>query len=176
MEHINIQTLENGMLRLTAEAGYALYNDNTRQSYDEVIAKSANGFRAVLSGVAPTPHERTLADAKLERIAALHAYAEEDKKFYIGSKAMWVGPNERANLKNAVEALAAQGVESVEYEGVTLTVQTALQMISAVEAYAALHSMNEARHRDAINAKRSINTVDKYNFTGGYPESPVFNN
>ena len=170
MDHINIIQLENGMLRLTPETGYALYSDLSQQSYKEAEVKSVRGWRAVLSGIQPEPHERTLADAKLEKIAALHAYAEADKKFYIGNKAMWVGPDKRANLKNAVEALSAQGVESVQYEGVTLPVSTALQMISAVEAYAALHSMNEARHKDAINAKRAINTVDAYEFTGGFPE------
>lgn len=172
MEHIIITQLENGMSLLRPEEGYFLYNIYTQRRHSEAVVSDTDGWTAVLSGISPTPHERTLAEAKLERIAALHTYAEADKKFYIGNKAMWVGPNERANLKNAVEALAAQGMETVEYEGIALPVQTALQMISAVEAYAALHSMNEARHREAINAKRAISTVDSYDFTGGYP-SPL---
>lgn len=174
-EHIIITQLENGMSLLRPEEGYRLYNQFMQRFHSEAVVSDTDGWVAILSGVDPTPHERTLVEAKLERIAALHAYAEADKKFYIGSKAMWVGPNERANLKNAVEALAAQGVETVEYEGVTLPVQTALQMISAVEAYAALHSMNEARHKEAINAKRAISTVDSYDFTGGFPGAPRFN-
>ena len=175
MQHINIESLENGLFRLTPEDGYILYSDLAQQSYKEAEVKSVNGWRAVLSGIQPEPHERTLDEAKAEKIAALHAYAEADKKFYIGSKPMWVGPNERANLKNAVEALAAQGVSTVQYEGMTIPVQTALQMISAVEAYAALHSMNEARHKATIEAKRAISTVDAYDFTDGFPENPRFN-
>ena len=175
MEHIKTTVLANGMLHLQPEVGYALYNDITYQFYAEAIVKTEKGFRAVLDGISPEPHERTLDDAKAEKLAALAAFVLADKKFYIGKKAMWVGPNERANLKNAVEALSSQGVESVQYEGMTLPVATALQMISAVEAYAALHSMNEARHRATILAKRAISTVDAYDFTGGFPESIRFN-
>ena len=87
---------------------------------------------------------------------------------------MWVGPNERANLKNAAEALQAQGVITVPFEGATIPVETALQMLAAVEVYAAYHSMTEAQHRATISAKRSIERVDEYDFTTGYPESPVF--
>ena len=65
MQHINIQTLENGLLRLTPEEGYILYNTLSQQTYREAEVKSINGWRAVLQGVQPEPHERTLADAKL---------------------------------------------------------------------------------------------------------------
>ena len=174
MEHINITKLENGMLRLTPETGYALYSSLSRQTYSEAEVKSTNGWKAVLSGTDPEPHERTLEDAKREKLAALHAFAEADKKFYIGNKAMWVGPDKRANLKNAVEALIARGISSVEYEGITIPADTALQMISAVEVYAAFHSMNEAKHRETINAKRSTERVDEYDVTTGYPEAPRF--
>lgn len=175
IDNLTITELPNGMLRLVPNPGYILYNIYTQRRHSEAIVSDTDGWIAVLSGISPTPHERTLEDAKLEKIAALHAYAEADKKFYIGNKVMWVGPDKRANLKNAVEALAAQGMETVEYEGITLPVQTALQMISAVEAYAALHSMNEARHKEVINAKRAISTVDSYDFTGGFPGAPRFN-
>ena len=74
MEHIIITTLSNGMLRLEPEAGYILYNDYTGQRYAEAIVKNTAGFRAVLSGIQPTPHERTLEDAKTEKLAALKAY------------------------------------------------------------------------------------------------------
>lgn len=171
-EHIIITPLTDNRVRLTAEPGYKLYNDITRRFYSvaEISADTKHPFRAILSGVDPTPAERTIEIAIKEKLAALDAFVKEDKKFYIGRKAMWVGPNERSNLKNAAEALQAQGVVSVQYEGMTLPVSTALQMISAVEAYAALHSMNEARHKETINAKRAINTVDAYDFTGGYPQ------
>jgi len=172
--HIIIETLENGLLRLRAEDGYNLYNEVAQRFYSEAVVKSAENYRAIPKGIDPQPHERTIDDAKKEKLAALHAFAENDKKFYIGNKPMWVGPNERANLKNAVEALAAQGVETVQYEGMTLPVVTALQMISAVEAYAAIHTMTEARHKANIEAKRAISTVDAYDFTAGYPEKLVF--
>lgn len=173
-DNITITELQNGMLRLVANQGYNLYNEVAQRFFSEAVVKSAENYRAVPKGIDPQPHERTLEDAIKERLAALHAFAEADKKFFIGNKPMWVGPNERANLKNAVEALAAQGVETVQYEGMTLPVATALQMVSSVEAYAALHSMNEARHKAAILAKRAISTVDEYDYTVGFPENLKF--
>ena len=164
-----------GLYKLQPAYGYKLYNIFTQRFHSEAIVADTDGWAAIIDGSSPEPHEKTLDEAKAEKIAALHAYAEADKKFYIGSKAMWVGPNERANLKNAVEALASQGVSTVQYEGMTITTDVALQMISAVEAYAALHSMNEARHKATIEAKRAISTVDAYDFTGDFPESPRFN-
>lgn len=177
MEHIIETLLENGYTRLTPEAGYALLNTLTNTTYSEAVVSknSKKNYIAIVDGVSPEPHERTLDDAKAEKLAALSDFVRADKKFYIGSKPMWVGPEKRANLKNAVEALVAQGVESVEYEGLTIPAQSALQMITAVEAYAALHSMAEARHRAAIASKRAINTVDSYDFTTGFPIAPVFN-
>lgn len=174
MKHATITPQPNGLLHIAADPGYVLYSDRTRQTYNEVVTKSEKGFSTIADGIDPQPHERTLEDAKREKLAALHAFAEKDKKFYIGNKPMWVGPNERANLKNAVEALAAQGVETVQYEGMTLTVATALQMISSVEAYAALHTINEARHKANIEAKRAISTVDEYDYTVGFPENLKF--
>lgn len=174
MEHIILTPLSDGMLRLAPEAGYLLHSDITNRNYSEAITSSTDGFRAVLSGVSPEPHERTLDDAKAEKLAALKAFAAEDKYFLLGSAKMWLGPEKRANLKNAAEALKAQFAETVQYEGKTIPTDTALQMLSAVEAYAALHTMNEATHKAAIEAKRSINTVDNYNFTTGYPEHLTF--
>lgn len=176
-EHIIVTPIGNDLVRLTPEPGYRLYNDITRRFYSvaEIGADTKHPFVAVLDGIDPEPHERTIEDAIKEKLAALDAFIASNKKFYIGRKAMWVGPNERSNLKNAAEALQAQGVTTVPYEGVTIPIETALQMIAAVEVYAAYHSMAEAQHRATISAKRSIERVDEYDFTTGYPESPVFN-
>lgn len=170
MEHIIKTPLQDGMLHLTPEAGYLLHSDIANRNYSEAITSSAEGFRAVLSGVSPEPHERTLEDAKAEKLAALKAFVASDKYFLVNNKPMWIGPDKRANLKNAAEALKAQGVVSVSYEGMTFTVEQALSLLSGIEAYAARHSLNEETHKAAINAKRAISTVDSYDFTTGYPE------
>lgn len=42
MEHITITTLENGYVRLTPEAGYALLNKITNVTYSEAVIKEAD--------------------------------------------------------------------------------------------------------------------------------------
>ena len=175
MEHATITPISDGYSRITPDAGYALLDTNTNRVHSDVITNKPERYKAILTSVNPQPHERTLDDAKAEKLAALASFCAADKYFTIGNKQMWAGPEKRANLKNAAEALNAQGVTSVQYEGIYIPIATALQMLSAVEAYAALHTMNEERHRATINAKRAINTVDSYDFTTGYPQHITFN-
>lgn len=49
MEHINVKNLGNGMVRLTPDNGYTLYNVRTRQNYSEAVVKENQKsiFRAV---------------------------------------------------------------------------------------------------------------------------------
>lgn len=100
--------------------------------------------------------------------------SDEVNSFSVGGKSMWLSPDRRGNLKNACESMQGAGRETVPFEGVILPVDTALQMLSAIENYAAECSIVTATHRAAIEAKRSINTVRSYDFTTGYPEKLVF--
>lgn len=47
MEHIIIETLENGLLRLRAEKGYRLYNEVAQRFYSEAIVESAKNYKAI---------------------------------------------------------------------------------------------------------------------------------
>lgn len=176
MEHIIIQNLDNGLLRLTPEEGYRLYNDLTQTFVSEAIVKSAKGFRAVLSGISPEPHERTLDDAKKEKLAALKAYdaSPDVNSFSLGGQSMWIAPDDRANYILTLQGAKRLGVESVAFLGQTIPVDNALAMLDAVNLYAMQCVGVTEAHRAAINAKRAIRTVDEYDFTVGYPEKLSF--
>ena len=176
MEHIIITTLSNGMLRLEPEAGYILYNDYTGQRYAEAIVKTTAGFRAVLSGIQPTPHERTLEDAKAEKLAALKAYdaSPSVNSFSIGGQSTWIAPDERANYQLTVVAAQEAGIESVPFKGVTLTTDQAIACLKAVDIYAMQCVIVRDAHAAAINALTSIEAVDEYDFKTGYPEKLSF--
>lgn len=176
MEHIIITTLSNGMLRLEPEAGYILYNDYTGQRYAEAIVKTTAGFRAVLSGIQPTPHERTLEDAKTEKLAALKAYDASPavNSFSIGGKSMWIAPDERANYILTLQGAKRLGVETVTFLGQTIPVDNALQMLDAVNLYAMQCVGVTEAHAAAIRAKKKIEAVDAYDFTVGYPQKLNF--
>ena len=80
MEHIYIKELEDGFYELKPYEGYILWNENTQRKYSEAITKSTKGFVAVLNGISPKPHERTVEDAKKEKLAALNSYMENSIK------------------------------------------------------------------------------------------------
>lgn len=176
MEHIIITTLSNGMLRLEPEAGFVLYNDYTGQRYAEAIVKTTAGFRAVLSGIQPTPHERTLDDAKTEKLAALKAYDASPavNSFSLGGQSMWIAPDERANYILTLQGAKRLGVETVTFLGQTIPVDNALQMLDAVNLYAMQCVAVTNSHAEAIKAKKKIETVDAYDFKVGYPEKLSF--
>lgn len=176
MDNVTIITLPNGMLRLIPNDGYTLYNDYTRQTYAEAIVKTTAGFRAVLSGIQPTPHKRTLEDAKTEKLAALKAYDASTavNSFSIGGQSTWIAPDERANYQLTVVAAQEAGIESVPFKGVTLTTDQAIACLKAVDIYAMQCVIVTEAHAAAINALTSIEAVDAYDFKVGYPEKLSF--
>lgn len=176
MEHLIITTLESGLLRIVAEEGYYLWNDTTQRRYSEAIASSASGFRAILLPVPPEPHERTLDEAKAEKLAALKAYDASPavNSFSIGSTSLWLSPDERANYLLTMQAASEKGITSVPFMGLSIPTEQAIAMLKAVNIYAMQCVAVTNSHAEAIKAKRSISTVDSYDFTAGYPEHLTF--
>ena len=176
-EHIYIKELEDGFYELKPYEGYILWNEVTQRKYSEAITKSTEGFVAILNGIPPEPHERTVEDAKKEKLAALDRYMEGNiKEFFVNGKSMWIGPNERANYKNALEALIERHpeVETINYAGINIAPSVALQGLAEIEVYALICDSVKNTHITKIKAKKSITTVDSYNFTTGFPEKLTF--
>lgn len=118
----------------------------------------------------------TLEVAKNLKIANLCEFDASDNvnSFTIDGISMWLSPSRRSNLKNAVEALKAQGIETITFIGKTISVDNALAMLSAIESYAAISTMVTDNHKIAINALETKEAVAAYDFTIGYPEKLSF--
>lgn len=113
-----------------------------------------------------------LATRKGMKIAELGLYDASSAVniFTLNEVPMWLSPALRANLKNAVEALQSQGVTNVVFMGFTIPATDALQMLAAIEGYAAVCSQVTDSHRVAIADLESIADVERYDYTVGYPE------
>ena len=175
-EHLIITQLENNLLRITAEAGYKLYNDDAQRFFSNAVTDSTKGWRAVLDGSSPEPHERTLAEAKAEKIAELVRYdaSEAVNSFTIGNVTTWISKEDRPNLRNTCLAYQEKGDEAVNFMGMDIPIATALSILSQLDIYAAECYKQTKVHEASINAKRTIATVDNYDFTTGYPEKLQF--
>lgn len=177
MEHATIKPIANNMYRIVPDAGYRLFNFFTGRYHSEVETRNVSQWQAVSDGSPqPQPHERTLDEAKAERLNALAVYdsSEAVNGFTLSGTTMWIAPDERANYILTLQGAQRLGVEDVTFLGQTIPVALALQMLDAVNLYAMQCVAVTEAHRAAINALTTIAEVDNYDFTTGYPEKLNF--
>lgn len=124
--------------------------------------------------------ERTLEDAKQEKIAEISAYDTSDavNSFTLGETPMWIHREDRISIMNSTTILQEAGIETTTLwnDGVkyTLPCATLIQMLQALEIYAlACYDVTE-EHKANVNALTTIEEVDSYDYTTGYPEHLTF--
>ena len=175
MEHIIITQLDNGLLRLTAEAGWILVKGD--KMYSEAEVKSVNGWSTVAGTPVPPPTpEEELTRAKAEKLAELAAYDRSGNVngFTLAGHTIWIAPAERTNYLNTMQGAARLGIESVPFMGQTIAVADAITMLDAINIYAMQCVAVTDAHRSAINALATIEEVEAYDFTVGYPDKLNF--
>lgn len=174
--HIIIETLENGLLRLRAEDGYNLYNEVAQRFYSEAVVKSAENYRAIPKGIDPQPHERTLQDAIKERLALLHAYDQSDAvlSFTFNGQKMWLNPQQRTNYLMTINAAEEQGMTAVPFGGAQVPIAQARQVLNALAIYAMQAMAVTDAHMAEVRSMTDIASVDAFDHTAGYPSNPVF--
>ena len=172
------------------------YNPTTLEWYTEGTSLTHKIGNGVFSGIPseerltewgfeewiepePTP-EQLLARAKSAKIANLQAYDSSDavNSFSVDNKDMWVPADKRAVLRTSIEAYKALGAESITkvWEGKDYTFSTSDwdTMLNQVEVYASECFNQTQRHAAAINALTTVEDVESYDFTTGYPEKLEF--
>ena len=124
--------------------------------------------------------DNTLDVIKEEAIEQITDYdqSEDVNSFTLQGKQMWLPKETRVGLvnsitieKNAGKATTVLWFGGERYE---LPVDTALQMLSALELYALECYNVTAAHKAAVNALESVEDVVSYDYTQGYPEKLNF--
>lgn len=117
---------------------------------------------------------------KEEAIEQITEYdqSEDVNSFTLQGKQMWLPKETRVGLVNSITIEKNTGKETTilwfggeKYE---LPVDTALQMLSALELYALECYNVTAVHKAAVNALESVEDVVAYDYTQGYPEKLNF--
>ena len=117
---------------------------------------------------------------KEEAIEQITEYdqSEDVNSFTLQSKTMWLPKETRVGLVNSVTIEKNAGKETTVLwfggERYELPVDTALQMLSALELYALECYNVTAAHKAAVNALESVEDVVAYDYTQGYPEKLNF--
>ena len=117
---------------------------------------------------------------KEEAIEQITEYdqSEDVNSFTLQGKTMWLSKETRVGLVNSVTIEKNAGKETTVLwfggERYELPVDTALQMLSALELYALECYNVTAAHKAAVNALESVEDVVAYDYTQGYPEKLNF--
>ena len=131
--------------------------------------------------IEPEPSaEELLANAKAEKIAQIENYdsSENVEQFIINGTPMWLGHELRQQIRTSADAYSAMGYENMTkvFNGVEFTFPIAvwIQMLNALEIYAAEALNTTERHKAAINAMTNVQDVIDYDYTQGYPAKLEF--
>lgn len=131
------------------------------------------GFTLVEEHV-PTQAE-LLEQARANKLAELEAYDSSNavNSFTLNNVPMWLDYATRQQLRTSIEAYQAQGIEQVTkwFNGVQFTFPTAtwLYMLNQLEVYASDALNVTESHKAAIKSLGSIEDIEEYDFTLGYP-------
>lgn len=121
------------------------------------------------------PQGRTIEDAKREKIAEIEAYDTSNSVngFTLGGQQMWLSLEERKNMRQSLIALKAQGIETFTYWNglipITMPVVQFESIMNAVEVYALQCFNVTAQHKAMIEELTSIEEIDAFDVTIGYP-------
>lgn len=137
----------------------------------------------VISMTLPS-NERTLEQAKTAKIFDIEQY---DRSSMVNSftiingedeMSAWITPDKRSNYKNSIDAAELVGLTEVHpvFNRVqfTLPTQTAKLALAQIQLYADRCFIVTETHKAEVEALDSIEAVDNYDITAGYPEKLSF--
>ena len=154
---------------LLNDAQKAFYEANSNASVKEVFDMQ----------ITPAP-ERTLEQAKNEKVREIEEYDSSDavNSFTISGQTMWLTVSERQQLATQISSNEAigRGTMTRWFNGheFTYPIESWKQMLVALEVYAGDALNVTEAHKAAVDALETIEAVDNFDITAGYPEKLSF--
>lgn len=124
--------------------------------------------------------EEKLAAAKAEKLVQIDVYDSSSnvEEFTINGVPMWLGHELRQQIRTSAEAYSAAGYDNMTkvFNGAEFTfpITVWLQMLNALEVYAAEALNTTERHKNNVNAMDNVQDVIDYDYTTGYPDKLSF--
>lgn len=134
----------------------------------------------------PQPYVPTLEEIKANKVEEILAYdsCEAVNEFSIVGVPMWLDKATRAGLMLRFQAEQARAIAEVnetpmttlwnDGQPYTLPLETAQQMLIALELYASECYDNTQRHIAEVQKLESKEAVESYDYTTGYPQKLLF--
>lgn len=124
--------------------------------------------------------EKALVLAKKAKIAEITAYDKSSavNSFLLNDKQRWLDVNLRRSLSYSTNILKEDGEKTVDIwfdtECETMDIDNALYMLKELEVYAKQTNNVTHHHKAEVMDLTSIEGVEAYDVTKGYPEKLVF--
>lgn len=119
-----------------------------------------------------------LATAKSQKLTEIEAYdtSSEVNGFVLNGKRVWLDKATRVGLMNSTNIAKGMGetVTTLWLGDVKLVVacDKAIGLLSALEMYALVCFNVTAAHKKAVTELQTVEEVEAYDYTQGYPEQP----
>lgn len=129
----------------------------------------------------PTEEEK-LNTAKQNKLYEIEQYDNSSSvnSFTLNSKERWLKNDLRRSLSYSTNILKEDGEKTVDIwfdtECETMNIDNALYMLKELEVYAKQTNNVTHQHKAEVMALTSIEEVESYDITKGYPEKLVFSN
>lgn len=145
-----------------------------KATFDETKVRSAfSQFSAKMDAL-------KLEEAKKAKIAEITTYDKSSavNSFLLNDKQRWLDVNLRRSLSYSTNILKEDGEKTVDIwfdtECETIDIDNALYMLKDLEVYAKQTNNVTHQHKAEVIALTSIEDVEAYDVTNGYPEKLVF--
>lgn len=116
-----------------------------------------------------------LEEAKKKVVKAIDDYdvSMEVNSFFLNGLQVWLDKSTRVGLMNSlnIEKTAGKEISTLWFGNIKLDINTeaAIQMLSALELYALECYNKTAEHKGAVETLTSLEAVENYDYTTGYP-------
>lgn len=122
------------------------------------------------------PYVPSLDEVKARKLAEIDAYnvSPAVDNFKLNGMDAWLTVEERLNYDRSIRAYEQMGIDNAQFfiNGMALEVpvEKAKMLLAQIQIYADNAYMATMRHKFAVMALDSIEDVENYDFTSGYPE------
>ena len=180
--NVTVTEVKNGCVKVSADKGFILKGGDTYTS-EIYCAKDAElqdyevvAYSDYLRAENKKKYEgKTLEEAKEILLAEIDAYDKSSavNGFALNGAVVWLDKATRVGLMNSTSITKAMGQPTTTLwlgeSKMEVPCDTAIQLLSALEMYA-LECFNvTAAHKKAVSELNSIEEVEKYDITAGYP-------
>lgn len=144
----------------------AFHNEHENASLSEM-------FNMELEPVVEPDPVEVARNAKLANLEMFDKSTDINDFTVNGEMHAWFTPEIRSNYRNSIDAAKLLGVESLDvFIGdtlVTIPTASAEQMLAAIQLYADQCFIKTKQHEAAIKALNTVEDINNYDYTVGYP-------